>query len=384
MRLRFYGTARRTLLLLSAAAGLGCRGGDGGAIEGVLAIGVGAIPDSPNYTQVVHGVELAVARLNQEAGTTRFRVRLPDSTAKSAVRVAQQLRDDPAVIAVVGHPESGNSMEAIPIYADAEHGGANGVVAVSPTSSSPRLSGISPWFFRVSPSDADAAGFTAQWVLDSLGASRAAIVYRNDSYGRDWARTFTQTFTKGRGTIVMRDPYLTGVVEWDAYAAHLASVRPDVLLFPGDGDDALALLRALQKRGVSIPFVGGDGTETMKQHRDAIGARYVSFFEEDRLSSKESRYFLPAFRKRFGRAPDTFAALSYDAALAVGRTVSNGVRTRTALRLALEKVGNGAPSIDGVAGRIAFEKNHDIKGRTVVVTRVSGATTMVDSAGTSR
>jgi branched-chain amino acid transport system substrate-binding protein len=67
-----------------------------------------------------------------------------------------------------------------------------------------------------------------------------------------------------------------------------------------------------------------------------------------------------------------FAALAYDAAIVVGRTVANGVRTRAALRLALEQVGNGAPSVDGVAGRIAFEKNHDIKARTVVITRVPG------------
>ncbi|AMW04110.1 ABC transporter substrate-binding protein [Gemmatimonas phototrophica] len=341
-------------------------------MSGPLAIGVGAIPGSPNYIQVVHGVEVAVARLNEQGGGPRFRVRLPDSTANSAVRVAQQLREDPSVIAVVGHPESGNTLEAIPVYADTEHDGANGVVAISPTSSSPRLSGISPWFFRVSPSDANAAMYTAQWVLDTLRARRAAIVYRNDSYGRDWAATFAQTFEQGRGAVVMRDPYLTGVVEFDAYAALIASLAPDVLLFPGDGADALELMRALRRKGITVPFIGGDGTENMKEDGDAAGARYVAFFDESRASSKEAQYFLPAYKARFGRAPDMFAALAYDAAIVVGRTVANGVRTRAALRLALEQVGNGAPSVDGVVGRIAFEKNHDIKGRTVVITRVPG------------
>jgi branched-chain amino acid transport system substrate-binding protein len=368
------GRARLLLLTLGGVtlSSAGCNRGDDGAMAGPLAIGVGAIPGSPNYAQVVQGVELAVARLNEQGGGPRFRVRLPDSTANSAVRVAQQLREDPTVIAVVGHPESGNTLEAIPVYADTEHDGANGVVAISPTSSSPRLSGISPWFFRVSPSDANAAMYTAQWVLDSLRARRAAIVYRNDSYGRDWAATFAQTFEQGRGAVVMRDPYLTGVVEFDAYAALIASLAPDVLLFPGDANDALELMRALRRKGVSVPFIGGDGTETMKQDTDAAGARYVAFFDESRASSKEAQYFLPEYKARFGRAPDMFAALAYDAAIVVGRTVANGVRTRAALRLALEQVGNGAPSVDGVAGRIAFEKNHDIKGRTVVIARVPG------------
>lgn len=358
-------------MALIGPAATACRS-EPGAESTVLAIGVGAIPGSPNYAQVVQGVELAVARLNEAPGSPQFRVRLPDSTATSAVRVAQQLRDDPGVVAVVGHPESGNTMEAIPVYADAEHDGANGVVVVSPTSSSPRLSGISPWFFRVSPSDADAAGFTAQWVLDSLGARRAAIVYRNDSYGRDWAGTFAGAFARGGGSVVTRDPYLTGIVEWEAYASFIATQRPDVVLFPGDGRDALALLRALRERGVRVPFVGGDGTETMKGDADAAGARYVAFFDERAATSKEAQAFLPAYRARFGRAPDMFSTLSYDAAIVVGRTVAAGARTRAALRIALERVGNGAPSVDGVTGRIAFEKNHDIKGRSVVVTRIPG------------
>ncbi|WP_461413289.1 branched-chain amino acid ABC transporter substrate-binding protein [Gemmatimonas sp.] len=368
----FRGRAPFTLAFCLSALLTACQREEGGLGNGPLAIGVGAIPGSPNYAQVVEGVELAVARLNETAGGPRFVMRLPDTTASSAVRVALQLRDDPSVIAVVGHPESGNSLEAIPIYADAEHEGASAVVAVSPTSSSPRLSGISPWFFRVAPSDADAAGYAARWVLDSLDARRAAIVYRNDSYGRDWAETFAGTFTKGGGTVLSRDPYLTGVVEWDAYAAAIAAQRPDVLLFPGDGSDAVALLQALRARGVRVPFVGGDGTEAMKRDAEAAGARYVSFFEEARATSKEAQVFLPAYRAKFGHSPDMFAALSYDAAIVIGRTIANGARSRAALRMALEQVGNGAPSVDGVVGRIAFEKNHDIKGRSVVISRVPG------------
>lgn len=367
----FYPTATLGVALLLVQGA--CRGGTETTDGAPLAIGVGAVPGSPNYDAVVQGVEMAVARLNESSGALRFRVRRPDKGATSAVRVAEQLRNDPSVIAVVGHPESGNSLETIPVYADTEHGGANAVVAVSPTSSSPRLTGISPWFFRVAPSDADAAGYTARWVLDSLAARRAAIVYRNDSYGRDWAATFASTFTNGGGTVLSRDPYLTGVVEWEAYASLIAAQRPDVVLFPGDGDDALALLRALAVRGVRVPFVGGDGTETMKRATDAAGARYVSFFDEDRATSKEAQYFLPAYRAKHGRGPDMFAALAYDATLVVGRTVVNGARSRAALRIALERVGNGAPSVDGVVGRIAFEKNHDIKGRTVVITRIPGA-----------
>ncbi len=360
------------LLLLVAAFLAACRGSNSSAAgigDGTVLIGVGALPGSPGYEGVARGVELAAERLNA-ASAVRFRSRPPKPGSTGAVQVAQELSADPQVIAVVGHPESGQTREAIPIYADAEHAGANGVVAISPTASSPQLSGVNPWFFRVTPSDDDAARVTAQWALDSLGATRAAIVYRNDADGRDWATTFTQAFTRRGATVIAREPYLTGVTEWEAYAQLLATMRPDVVLFPGDATDALAFIRALKVHGVTAPFIGGDRAEQIHQHADAIGARYVALFRADRATSPEGLWFLSRYRERFGQDPDLFAVLSYDAAIVMGRTVISGARTRAALRLALEKIGHGAPPVDGVAGTIAFERNHDITGRRVAIVRV--------------
>lgn len=339
--------------------------------DGAVLIGVGAVPGRPGYDNVVRGVELAVERLN-ETGKIRFKAKAPDKGLSSAVRVAEQLRDEADVIGVVGHPESGHSIEALPVYSDAEHGSANAVTMISPTASSPRLSGISPWFFRVAPSDNEAARFVARWTLDSLKAQRAAIIYRNDSYGRDWSSTYADAFRDGAGTVVSRDPYLTGITEWDAYAQLLARLKPDVLLFPGDAGDAVEMLRALRSAGVNLTFVGGDGTEAMAESPEAEGARYVAFFRAERATSPEGEHFVTRYRARFKQDPDMFAALSYDAALAIGKSVQAGARTRKAVRDAIERIGNGTAAIDGVGGRIAFGKNHDVSGRTVVVTRIGG------------
>ncbi len=333
-----------------------------------IGIGIGAVPGSPGYTSITQGVELALEQLKAEGAT--FRLRAPTADARTAVQVAQQLSGDDAVLAVIGHPESGNTLETVPVYADAAHDGANGVVILSPTATSPRLTGVSPWFFRVAPSDADVARFAATWVIDSLKARRAAVIYRNDSYGRDWTETFARTFAAS-GEIVVREPYLTGAVEWDAYAALLAKVRPDVVLFPGDADDALALIQSLRELNVSIPFVGGDGTEAIKRAADAEGAHYVTFFSAAQASGTEAERFLARYRERFHTDPDYFAAQAYDATLVIGRTATRGARTRTALRLALEKVGSAAPAIDGAGGPIGFRGNHDVQARRLFVARVA-------------
>ena len=354
-----------TLSLLGAT---GCRPGEAAAVDGgTIAIGVGALAGRPGYDGVTRGVELAIERLNEDK-TTRFRMRVPDSSANTAVQIAQQLRNDPSVLAVVGHPESGNTIEVLPIYEDAEHQGRNAVVAVSPTASSPKLTGISPWFFRVAPSDDDAAKYVADWVVDSLGARRAAIIYRNDSYGRDWSTTFANQFGKRGGEVAIRDPYLTDIMEWEAYARHVAEMQADVLLFPGDAPDALQFQRALRAAGVTIPFIGGDGTEAMKEDPDSRGARFVAFYLVDNARDGEARSFVERYRARFNEDPDMFAALSYDAALVLGRSIQSGARTRPAVREALEQVGrNGKPALQGAGGSIAFNTKHDVSGRSVVI-----------------
>ncbi|MEP6832810.1 MAG: ABC transporter substrate-binding protein [Gemmatimonas sp.] len=348
----------------------------GRKVEGIYAIGVGATPGKPGYEGVTRGMQLAVDRLNSDAaGSLRFTIATPAS-ATSTIQIAQQLRDDPSVIAVVGHPESGTSIEAIPVYADVEHGGRNAVVAISPTASSPSLTGISPWFFRVAPSDNEAARLVAHYVADSLGATTVAIVYRNDSYGRDWSARFADTYSGKTTAVLARIPYLTGITEWKAYALQLKKLAPQVLLFPGDADDATAMLRELKANDVHLTFVGGDGTEGLARTHEFPDAKYAAFFLPERATSTEGKRFVDSYLARFNEAPDMFAALSYDAALAIGRTVIAGAHSRDELRVKLGRI-TDATAIEGAGGKIAFNAQRDITGRTVVIATVGAEKTGV-------
>ena len=351
--------------------------------DGTFGIGVGATPGKPGFEGVTRGLQLAVERLNADGvGAVRFAVTMP-SAATSTVQIAQQLRDDPTVIAVVGHPESGTSLEAIPVYADVEHAGANAVVAISPTASSPHLTGISPWFFRIAPSDHEAARLVARYVADSLGAKTVAIIYRNDSYGRDWSARFSETYASKTGTVLARIPYLTGITEWKAYALQLKKLAPQVLLFPGDADDATAMLREHKVNDVRLTFIGGDGTEGMARTHEFPEAKYAAFFLSERATSAEGKRFVDSYRTRFNEAPDMFSALSYDAALAIGRTVIAGARTRSTLRDKLEQI-TDATAIEGAGGKIAFDAQRDITGRTIVIATVGTGNAPVSTNAADR
>ena len=371
---------RRLLLALALA---GCRASDGsddaaapavraaGEPADAVAIGVAVIPSRPGAASVVDGVALAVEHLNARRGDRApFVLRRAPQQLTSAVQIAAALRDDPSVVGVVGFPESGPTLEALPVLEDAARAGERAVVAVSPTASSPALSGRSRWLFRVCPTDEAASAAVARYALDSLGARRAAVVYRNDSYGRDWTKSFAAAFAAGGGTLVQRDPYLAGATEWRAYAALARRQAPDVLLFPGDAEDAALAIRALRAAGATPAFVGGDAASGLEQHAaEFSGAHYTAFFDPRQADRPAARAFVDAFRARHGRLPDQRSALAYDAAMVIGTAVLGGGPHRPRVRAAIAAL-DAAHALEGVAGPLAFDERGDVVGRSVVVATV--------------
>lgn len=347
----------------------------GAAAGNEIGIAVALNPQRAGMQSIYNGVQLAVNELNKQYGEKLGSAKLvmlkgaPD--VSDPVRIADAFREDPRVVGVVGHPESGTTLNAINEYADTKNDGANGVVAISPTGTSPALSGANRWLFRVCPSDVQASRAVARYLLDSLHARRASVIYRNDEYGKDWAKSFGDAYREGNGVVVQRDPYLQGATAWDAYAGYLKQLKPDVLLFPGSQEDALEALRAMRKAGVSTPLIGGDATSGLEANAAEFpDVHYTAFFLARRATSPEAKAFIAAYTAAFKEEPDQRAALAYDAAMLIGRGVVEVGADRARIRDYVESIGRERPAMAGVAGPLAFDTNHDAVNKPVVIARV--------------
>jgi len=345
-----------------------------GAAGSEIGIAVALDPHRQGMQTIYNGVELAVTQLNaQRNGGAALRMIKGAPDVSDPIRIADTFRDDKRVVGVVGHPESGTTLEAIGEYADTKNGGRNAVVAISPTGTSPALSGANRWLFRVCPSDVQTSQTMARYVLDSLHATRASVIYRNDAYGRDWSRSFSDAFRAGKGTIVERDPYVAGVTQWDAYAMYLKKLNPDALLFPGSTEDAVLALRAMRAVNVSMPLIGGDATSGLEAYaKEFPTARYVAFFLARRATSAEAKAFIAAYEAAYKEEPDQRAALAYDAAMLIGRAAIEVGPDRSKIRDYIESIGRpgGKPAVMGVAGPITFDEKHDAVNKSVMVAQV--------------
>lgn len=363
----------RALPLACSLAVASCSRQDGVGDE--IGIAVALNPQRAGMQSIYNGAQLAVNELNARHGERLGSARLvmlkgaPD--VSDPVRIADAFRQDARVVGVVGHPESGTTLAAIDEYADTKNGGRNGVVAITPTGTSPALSGANRWLFRVCPSDVQSSRAVARFLLDSLNARRASVIYRNDSYGKDWAKSFADAYRAGRGVVVQRDPYLQGATAWDAYAGYLKLLKPDVLLFPGSQEDALLALRALRAAGVRVPLIGGDATSGLEANADEFpDVRYTAFFLARRATTPEAKAFIASYTAAFKEEPDQRAALAYDATMLIGRAVVDVGRDRAAIRDYIESIGRDRPAMAGAAGAISFDANHDAINKPVVIARV--------------
>ena len=317
-------------------------------------------------TALMYGVQIAVNFLNAEqVGKNTFRVITAPQDLDDPIAIANHLRDNPNVIGVVGPRTSGEAFAAAGVYSDQEHAGRNAVVALSPTATSPGLSGLNRWFFRIVPNDNQNAKTVARFLLDTLRLKRASVVYKSSSYGRDFTKVFIEAFHAGNGTIVSRSPLPFSVrdsLTFAVYAAYLKKLNPDVIVFPGDAPWAVQLLRALKTLGVTIPIVGGDDLSGMEEHAAEFPSSwYVSFFTSRQAASPLANEFVKAYVAAFKMQPAQRAAMAFDAAMLIGRAATAVGPDRTQIRDYIESVGRELPAYDGIGGPLAFDAWHDVQ-----------------------
>src|SRR5215469_17610340 len=138
--------------LLPLLAAIGCG-------HGSVAIGVAGPLHQPYGLMNLQGIELA-------AGDSVRIVQCDDNGEEAkAVACAQGFVDNPAIAAVVGHMSSAAQLAAANVY-DGR------LVSVATTASSPWLTGVAPWVFRVISSDAANGADFARFAQTS-GVQRA-------------------------------------------------------------------------------------------------------------------------------------------------------------------------------------------------------------------
>jgi branched-chain amino acid transport system substrate-binding protein len=364
---------RSTLFALLAPAALAAVAGCGASSGGTVRIGVAGAFDDPIGKPMRLAAELAAAEINAAGGINGSKIELVEKNdyadPDSAVVVANALYQSD-VSAVVGHLFSGTTLAAAPVY----NAGGNPVVAISPSSSSPEVSGAGPWTFRVCPSDDAHGAALARWVRDRLGLVRGTVLYLNNEYGRGVRQRFVDEFVHRGGEVLWQSPYLGDRPDVSAYLDRLAKDgRSQFLVIAGNRPEAEEILQQAHRRGINIPVLGGDGLEGIEGAGPLAEGVYTSMAYISLLDTPANRKFVAAYRARYpdAAAPNQPAAATYDAVYLLRDVIAKSGPDRRSVRAAVEQVSPANP-FQGVTGAIAFDSLGDVPNRQVYIGVVHG------------
>ena len=318
------------------------------------------------------GIELATDEINASpdwSGQRHLEILFADDSARGsrAAAIAQDFDTTERVVAVIGHVNSGAMVAAAHLYD--KH-----LVAVATTATSPQLTGISPWTFRVIPSDSANAISLAKFVT-RLGQKRVAVLYENNAYGRGLAENFRKAFS---GDIIGIDPIDdTADQNFEPYVTWFKHERADLVFVAGTDRSGLAFLKEARRQQLSAAIVGSDGWQALAPVPGAEGV-YVTapFSAQDRRP--EVRAFVDAFERRFHALPEGHAALAYDVTKMLAWAVVKVGPDRKKIRDFLANL-TEETAFHGVTGVIRFRPDGDPIGKGMVLTRVHEGVLQVES-----
>jgi branched-chain amino acid transport system substrate-binding protein len=207
------------------------------------------------------GVQVAVDERNAAGGILGASVVLAEADDGADVAegkvVAQRFCDDPRVLGVVGHVNSGVSIEASKVYNVCR------LPMLTAMSSSPAVTdrGLDN-VFRLTNRDDNKGPAIAGYLYRTLGKRKAVVVDDQTTYGRGLSDLFAQAFVRGGGEVVKRLTVTVGQKEFQSTVADFPAAF-DVVFFAGIAE-AAPLLKEIRARGLQQRFACGDGCWDVK------------------------------------------------------------------------------------------------------------------------
>jgi len=318
-----------------------------------------------NGKDVANGAKLAFDQANSEVrnnANINYEIFDDQGEPKMAVSIANRICQDSRFIAVVGHLTSGCMSAAAPVYDRA------GLPVVMPIPTNPKITqqGYS-FLFRVPPTDDDQAPFLAKYLIKKDPKGSVAVINDLTAYGMGFAEAFRHTFEANGGKIAIFEGAQKQTRDFRSLITKLKEQNPKYVLLGATYDMGAPFVRQMKELGLVSTPVSGDGcygSAFLKQAGNAAEGTIVSFIAPDRGSSAATENFFSEYEAKYGKVV-SFAPLGYDAAKVIV-AASNEIHSKT--RKGIQNVIKKKNFIvEGVTGKIEFEKNGDNKNKNLVL-----------------
>lgn len=322
-------------------------------------------------TSSSNGTKLAIEEINAAGGVLGKQLEfilLDEKGDPVEALNAYNKLESQGVVAVIG------DITSKPSIAVAEAAATSGMPMITPTASHPDVTVAGDNVFRVCFTDPLQGRTMAVFAKENLKASKVAIMYNtSDDYSQGVAAAY-KAEAEAQGMVVTNyEGYSNDDVDFKAQLTNIQKNSPDVVFVPDYY--AKAALISAQARGVglTVPLTGADGWDGVVKSVDAGNVAVVenSYFCSHYSVQDKSEViqnFIKKYTEKYGEAPDSFAALGYDAAKVLAAAIEKAGSTDKA---AVVKAINET-NLEGVTGTITFDENGDPVKSLAIIKIVNG------------
>ena len=314
------------------------------------------------------GAELRAKEINDAGGINgmKFTLVFEDDAGKDAEAslVAERIANNLQILAVVGHFNSSCSLAGKPIYQRA------GIVELSPGSTNVTVCEGSDWTFRNLYRDDFQGQFIAQYIDKVLtGLQSVAVFFDNDDYGRGLRNAFVEEAEKIGLDLVASEAYDRDNTDFKAQLTSIKAKNPDAVFISGLYTEAGLITKQAREAGITSQFFGADGVDSpdfLTIAGEAAEGTYLTTPFTFGAAGEDALQMAVNFEDLHGVAPDTWAALTYDAVGMIAEALEKTYNpeaavadNRKAIRDHLASLDTPEEGYKGVTGLTYFDINGD-------------------------
>jgi branched-chain amino acid transport system substrate-binding protein len=301
------------------------------------------------------GIEVAMDEIQaREDFPYQISVTILDSEGdpQKAKELLDQEFDD-GVFAVVG---GATTAEALAMVSEADE---ESRVLISPSASSPELTGISKNFYRVFPSDSREGTTMGNFAARKLQIENVVIITKEDPFAKGIQEVFKTEFERNGGQVMEVIEYPQGAADFSGFIDRVMTVAPQAVYVAAYAEDTAKMIQELRQRefqGNILTTAAFALPEVIEQiGGDAEGVFLTRAVFELESEDPQIKKFVQDFRDKFGLSPDLYAAHGYDSLMVLMAALLEGEPFASDFWKGVR----GLRDYAGVTGTIQFDEKGD-------------------------
>nr|XP_061813394.1 leu/Ile/Val-binding protein homolog 3-like [Nerophis lumbriciformis] len=309
-------------------------------------------------TPIQNGLEIALEQLRADATfehELEWVIVDSESDPQKAKEQIEELYDGGA-IAVIGGCTSAEAKEMVPVAEGYDR------VLLSPSASSPDLTGVSENFYRVSPSDYLEANKMADFAARQLQIKSVVLLAeQNLEYAKGIQVLLKEQFELFGVEILDVIEYPERTTDFSGLVERAVTLNPDAVYLAAYAEGISSMILELHTAGFEGKILTtqafADVKWIQKTGEAAEGVLLTKTVFEIDSEYAHIKTFVNAYREKFGEEPNIWAAYGYDSL----RVLAEAMRGRSADSYELLKGIRGIKDFPGVIGSIQFDERGDVK-----------------------